>query len=210
MRSRGRIGKRGGLASTLVDIYSIFFYVFVLLLFIIIFSLQRGCSSSATSLGLTSDEDKTLEARMLLLSLLRTPAELSDGRVMDIAYMITLNELQPEGLEAELEAALTETMGSYFAGAFEGYEDSFRYMRQSWEMKVTYRSGSSFTIGEIRVVRPYQVSPEIPDAPPFHCAETAEVSAEIPLVYDPAEDSQTARIEFSVCAGLLGRQWGAS
>ncbi len=208
MQRKKTLGKRGGLASTLVDIYSIFFYVFVLLLFIVIFSLNRGCSSSATSLGLTSGEDKTLEARMLLLSLLRTPVSLSDGRVVDMAGMITLNELQSEDIEAELEAALTETMERYFAEAFEEYEDSFRYMRQSWEMKVTYRSDSSFTIGEIRVVRPYRYSPGIPDAPPFHCAETAEVSAEIPLVYDPAEDSQTAKVEFSVCAGLLGRQWG--
>lgn len=208
MQIKKRFGKRGGLASTLVDIYSIFFYVFVLLLFIVIFSLQRGCSSSATGLGLTSDEDKTIEARMLLLSLLRAPLTLSDGRTMDIADLIVLNEMASENLEAELEAALTGIMERYFAEAFEEYGDSFRYMRQSWEMKVTYRSDGLFTVGELRVVQPGRGSLAILDSPAFYCAKTAETSVEIPLAYNPAEESQTARIEFSVCSGLLGRQWG--
>lgn len=208
MPRKKTLGKRGGLASTLVDIYSIFFYVFVLLLFIIIFSLHRGGSSSATGLGLTSDEDKTIEARMLLLSLLKSPVVLPDGRTMGIAEMIALNELASEDLEEELEAALTETIEGYFAEAFEEYEDSFRYIRQSWEIKVTYRSDSSFAVGELRVVSPRRGSPGIPDTPAFYCAETAEISVEIPLVYNPAEESQKATIEFSVCSGLLGRQWG--
>lgn len=214
MRRKKTLGKRGGLASTLVDIYSIFFYVFVLLLFIIIFSLAKGfcilpSSCHAQEIGITSEEsDKTLEARMLLLSLLKGPVVLPDGRTMDIAEIIALNELASEDLEEELEAALTETIEGYFAEAFEEYEDSFRYIHQSWEIKVTYRSDSSFTVGELRVVSPHRGSPGIPDTPAFYCAKTAETSAEIPLVYNPAEESQKATIEFSVCSGLLGRQWG--
>lgn len=199
MRSGKRLGKRGGLASTLVDIYSIFFYVFVLLLFIIIFSLHR-CSSSATSLGLTSNQDKTVEARMLLLSLLKGPVVLSDGRTMDIAEMITLNELASEDLEEELEAALTETMAGYFAEAFEEYEDSLSYIRQSWRMEVTYRSDSPHILGTL--------TPDSLSSQPLYCDQTTTVSGVIPLAYDSAKESQTAMIEFSVCTGLLGIQRG--
>ena len=108
MGRKKSLGKKGGVASTLVDIYSIFFYIFVLILFFFIFAGAKG----ARELSLTSEEsDKTIEARMLLLSLLRSPVELSDGRVVDIADMITLNELLSEDLVSELEAALTESVG---------------------------------------------------------------------------------------------------
>ena len=206
MGRKKSLGKKGGIASTLVDIYSIFFYIFVLILFFFIFAGAKG----ARELSLMSEEsDKTIEARMLLLSLLRSPVELSDGRVVDIADMITLNELPSEDLVSELEAALTETMEGYFAEAFE-YEDQFRYIRESWEMEVTYRSGNPLTLGKLRPVdlSSLGASEDASSSPLYYCDQIALVSMDIPLTYDPTKESQTAKIKFSVCAGLLGMQWG--
>lgn len=186
-----RIGKRGGLASTLIDIYSIFFYIFVLLLFIIIFSLHRGCSSS-TTLGLGSDKDTTIETRMLLLNLLRTPVTLSDGRTMDIAELIVLNEMPSEDLEAELKDVITGALSDYILYVFEGDIDQ-SYIDNLWEMKITYREGSSVKIGK--------VSSDV-------CTSRLPITYELPLAYSPAEDSQTAEIKFSPCTDFLGVQWG--
>jgi len=63
---------RGQVPTALVDVFSYLFYIFVFVLFVLLFSISRGCSGPS-EYTVQGEVDTTIEGRLLLLALMRAP-----------------------------------------------------------------------------------------------------------------------------------------
>ncbi len=206
MRVKKIRGKKGGLASWMVDIYSIFFYIFVLLVFITLFSLHRGCTETQEA-SISSELDKGIEARVMLHSILRTPVLVSDGRLLDITELIVLHELPSEDFESLLEVEVTKGVEGYLEQALFDYleEDYEGSAENSWELNIDYRAGTeTMRIGRMQDMGVLWGLIHGRESAEYY--EGVKVTVSLPLVYDSTASSQVVEVSLLVHTGMLGLQ----
>lgn len=224
MRAIHRFGKRGGLASYLVDIYSVFFYMFVLVLFIMLFSLNRGCLLSlfcdqGNRYAISSELDRGLEARLLLQDMLRSPVAMPDGSTLTISELLVLHEAGAGDYAQAIEQAVRASIEPYLGQGLDE-DESADIVPRSWGMRVMYRGAPALEMGALGN-SPYPPNPWNYGAPvsggPVHvpvyveappgagtCSTKVPAVAVVPLVYNPGSESQVAEVGLIVCDELLG------
>lgn len=208
MRAIHRFGKRGGLASYLVDIYSVFFYMFVLVLFIMLFSLNRGCLLSlfcdqGNRYAISSELDRGLEARLLLQDMLRSPVAMPDGSTLTISELLVLHEAGAGDYAQAIEQAVRASIEPYLGQGLDE-DESADIVPRSWGMRITYRGTPGMEMGAIGAAQNVVRSPRGSPRPTGPCSVKVSADAVVPLVYDQESASQVAEVTLIVCDELLG------
>jgi len=129
-------GKKGGIASTLLDYWSYLIFVLVIILFFTFFKFQAGDTTKNEITGLTSQvyEDITL------LTYLKTPVEIELGGInqnINIAELIRLWYLNQGNDQSTIETAIIDILdldkGKYQSLLEEKTENILNF----WEYKTT-------------------------------------------------------------------------
>ena len=184
---------RGQVPTALVDVFSYLFYIFVFVLFVLLFSISRGCSGPS-EYTVQGEVDTTIEGRLLLLALMRAPVQFSDGSSLSVGEVIARNEYEPR--QQELRAAIESMMDGYLVASDpEENPDDL-----PWAVQITARYGrialnrgnplqSCGSRGGQRGQAAIYTGP----------LQFQSASIKIPLLYDPDRGDQIANVAIQMC-----------
>ena len=214
MRSILRFGKRGGIETSLVDIYSVFFYIFILVVFTMLFSLNRCFLNLFCDQGdrytISAELDRGLEARLLLLDILRSPVAMPGGGTLTVSELLVLHEAGAADYTAVIDGAVRARIESYLGQGLDD-DESADLISRSWGMRITYRGTPGLEMGTLASSIGQAYTPRFYRGPPPNdgtCPVKVPASAVVPLVYNPGNESQVAEVGLVVCDELLGSGGG--